>query len=226
MSLAPAMRGLPRQSRAVWMRQNRCMLAARRSRCASACNVGFILARRFTLCAFANFVDVLRLAADEGDRSGRSSAPGRVLSDTHGPDRLELRGRRSSRTSASATRRGSTTSSWSAGWWTRSRTCSPDTVRFLRAAAAAGVPLVGVCTGAFILHRAGLMHGYRCLRQLVPPRRFPGAVRRAEPVSDQIFVVDRDRLTCSGRGELGASRGLIWSSGTSAGAGAQRACTS
>jgi len=31
--------------------------------------VGFLLARRFTLCAFANFVDVLRLAADEGDRS-------------------------------------------------------------------------------------------------------------------------------------------------------------
>ena len=32
-------------------------------------SVGFILAKRFTLCAFANFVDVLRLAADEGDRS-------------------------------------------------------------------------------------------------------------------------------------------------------------
>jgi len=31
--------------------------------------VGFILARRFTLCAFAKFVDVPRLAADEGDRS-------------------------------------------------------------------------------------------------------------------------------------------------------------
>ncbi|MFQ8431050.1 hypothetical protein [Amaricoccus sp. W119] len=31
--------------------------------------VAFILARRFTLCAYANFVDVLRLAADEGDRS-------------------------------------------------------------------------------------------------------------------------------------------------------------
>ena len=29
-------------------------------------SVGFILAKRFTLCAFANFVDVLRLAADEG----------------------------------------------------------------------------------------------------------------------------------------------------------------
>jgi len=39
--------------------------------------VGFILARRFTLCAFANFVDVLRLAADEGTVRVRSSAAGR-----------------------------------------------------------------------------------------------------------------------------------------------------
>ena len=32
-------------------------------------NIAFVLARRFTLSAYANFVDVLRLAADEGDRS-------------------------------------------------------------------------------------------------------------------------------------------------------------
>lgn len=38
--------------------------------------VGFILARRFTLCAFANFVDVLRLAADEGDGSRPIGAGG------------------------------------------------------------------------------------------------------------------------------------------------------
>src|SRR5262245_66053115 len=31
--------------------------------------VGFVLAQSFTLTAFSNFVDVLRLAADEGDRS-------------------------------------------------------------------------------------------------------------------------------------------------------------
>ena len=31
--------------------------------------VGFVLTERFTLSAFAGFVDVLRLAADEGDRS-------------------------------------------------------------------------------------------------------------------------------------------------------------
>ena len=45
-------------------------------------SVGFILAKRFTLCAFANFVDVLRLAADEGDRSRPILCTWTVLSDT------------------------------------------------------------------------------------------------------------------------------------------------
>ena len=47
--------------------------------------VGFILARRFTLNAFANFVDVLRLAADEGDRSRPVRCEWSVLSDTMNP---------------------------------------------------------------------------------------------------------------------------------------------
>ncbi len=48
-------------------------------------NVGFILARRFTLCAFANFVDVLRLSADEGDRSRPILCGWKVLSPTTDP---------------------------------------------------------------------------------------------------------------------------------------------
>lgn len=48
-------------------------------------SVGFILAKRFTLCAFANFVDVLRLAADEGDRSRPILCNWTVLSDTMDP---------------------------------------------------------------------------------------------------------------------------------------------
>lgn len=42
--------------------------------------IGFILARRFTLSAFSTFVDVLRLAADEGDRSRPIHCRWRVLS--------------------------------------------------------------------------------------------------------------------------------------------------
>ena len=71
-------------------------------------------------------------------------------------------------------------------------------MRFLERAAAAGVPLVGVCTGTFILHRAGLMQGYRACVSWFHHDDFLERFDGLEPVSDQIFVVDRDRLTCSG----------------------------
>ena len=58
--------------------------------------------------------------------------------------------------------------------------------------------LIGVCTGSFVFSRIGLMRGAALLRELVPlPRlleEFPGP----QPVADQLYVVDRDRITCSG----------------------------
>ena len=87
-------------------------------------------------------------------------------------------------------------------------TCTPTLLRFLQRAAAARVPLVGVCTGAFILHRAGLMDGLPLLRQLVPPRRFPGAVRRADAGLGPDLRRRPRPADVLRRGELGASRGL------------------
>jgi transcriptional regulator GlxA family with amidase domain len=160
-------------------------------------SVGFILARRFTLCAFANFVDVLRLAADEGDRSRPILCRWRVLSPTGDPvesscgvkvqpeeplgdptrfDYIVVVG----------------------GLLDEAERLHPDTVAFLRRAAAAGVPLAGVCTGAFILHRAGLMTGYRACVSWFHHEDFLTEFEGLTPVSDQIFVVDRDRLSCSG----------------------------
>jgi len=160
-------------------------------------NVGFILARRFTLCALANFVDVLRLAADEGDRSRPILCAWRVLAPTMDPiasscgivvqpeerlgdparfDYLVVVG----------------------GLVDEIDNLHPETVRFLERAAAAGVPLVGVCTGTFALHRAGLMRGYRACVSWFHHEDFLERFDGLRPVSDQIFVVDRDRLTCSG----------------------------
>jgi transcriptional regulator GlxA family with amidase domain len=70
--------------------------------------------------------------------------------------------------------------------------------KFLARAAATGVPLVGICTGAFLLHRAGLMDGYRCCVSWFCHADFLEQFDGLEPISDQIFVVDRDRLTCAG----------------------------
>lgn len=159
--------------------------------------VGFLLARRFTLSAFANFVDMLRLAADEGDRSRPILCSWRVIAEdpapvqsscgvTVGPEeRLGDPGRFDYIVVIG-------------GLIDESGGLPPEEIAFLRRAAAARVPLVGVCTGAFILHDAGLMNGYRCCVSWFHHddflERFDGIV----PVSDRLFVEDRDRLTCSG----------------------------
>ncbi|WP_298282416.1 GlxA family transcriptional regulator [Acidocella sp.] len=71
-------------------------------------------------------------------------------------------------------------------------------IAFLKRAAARGIPLIGLCTGGFILHRAGLMNGYRCCVSWFHHDDFLSQFEGIVPVSDRIFVIDRDRLTCSG----------------------------
>ncbi|MBP7242273.1 GlxA family transcriptional regulator [Amaricoccus sp.] len=161
-------------------------------------NVGFILARRFTLCALGNFVDVLRLAADEGDRSRPILCAWRVLSPT-----MEPIASSSGIVVQPDERPGDDPTRFDylvvvGGLVDEVENLHPDIVRFLERAAAAGVPLVGVCTGAFALHRAGLMQGYRACVSWFHHEDFLERFDGLKPVSDQIFVVDRDRLTCSG----------------------------
>lgn len=162
-----------------------------------ALQIGFILARRFTLSAFSTFADVLRLAGDEGDRSRPIDCAWRVLSasmdaipsscgvlvqpeerpgDPRRFDYLVVVG----------------------GLVDETERLDPALVAFLRRGAEAGVPLVGLCTGAFILHRAGLMQGYRACVSWFHRDDYLERFAGLEPVTDQIFVVDRDRLTCAG----------------------------
>ena len=160
-------------------------------------SVGFILARRFTLCAFANFVDVLRLAADEGDRSRPILCEWMVLSDTMSPVAS------SCGVSVQPNERLGDPRRYNyivviGGLIDEIPNLSPEYTRYLRRAAALAVPLIGVCTGAFILHRAGLMDGYRCCVSWFHHADFLEQFDGLKPVSDQIFIVDRDRLTCSG----------------------------
>ncbi|MDP5307384.1 GlxA family transcriptional regulator [Paracoccus spongiarum] len=159
--------------------------------------VGFLLARRFTLSAFANFVDVLRLAADEGDRSRPIRCSWRVLATSADPVRS------SCGIAVTPDEKPGDPTRFDyivviGGLIDEIERLSPDYAAFLHRAAQAGVPLVGVCTGAFILHRAGLMNGYRCCVSWFHHDDFLEQFDGLNPVSDRIFVVDRDRLTCSG----------------------------
>lgn len=159
--------------------------------------IGFILAERFTLSAFANFVDVLRLAADEGDRSRPILCRWHVLSSTMAPVRASC-GLPLQPDQRLGDPRRFDYVVVVGGLIGAIERVDRQTVAFLREAAAAHVPLVGICTGAFILHRAGLMQGYRCCVSWFHRDDFREEFEGLEPVSDRIFVEDRDRLTCSG----------------------------
>jgi transcriptional regulator GlxA family with amidase domain len=160
-------------------------------------SVGFILAKRFTLCAFANFVDVLRLAADEGDRSRPILCNWTVLSDTM--DSVPS----SSGVSVQPNERLGDPSQFDyivvvGGLVNETPELGPAYSRYLQRAAELGVPLIGVCTGTFFLHQAGLLDGYRCCVSWFHHADFLDQFEGLNPVSDQIFVVDRNRITCSG----------------------------
>jgi transcriptional regulator GlxA family with amidase domain len=72
------------------------------------------------------------------------------------------------------------------------------TARYLREVAAAGVPLIGVCTGSFILCRAGLMKGRRTCVSWYHYQDFLQAFPDHEVVADRLFLADGPRITCAG----------------------------
>ncbi|AGT09896.1 GlxA family transcriptional regulator [Paracoccus aminophilus] len=159
--------------------------------------IGFLLAPRFTLSAFSTFVDVLRLSADDGDGSRPIRCQWTVLSNDLSPIQS------SSGTKIQAEERFGDPSRFDyivvvGGLIDPGTTLGPEAAAFLKQAAAAKVALAGLCTGVFALARCGLMDGYRCCVSWFHHQDFLAEFEKMRPVSDQIFVVDRDRLSCSG----------------------------
>lgn len=159
--------------------------------------VGFVLAHRFTLTAFAGFVDALRLAADDGDRSRQIDCEWVVLGDRNSP------------TVSSC---GAAVQAWGdmveperfdyivvVGGLLHSGQKTPaGTQAFLRAAARANVGLVGLCTGSFVLARAGLLNGFVACVSWFHRQDFEQEFPDLRLITNQLFVVDRNRMTCAG----------------------------
>ncbi len=160
-------------------------------------SVAFLLANRFTLSAFANFVDVLRLAADEADRSRQILCEWSVLS----ADMMPVQS--SCGVKVQPDTRLSKAGDYDylvvvGGLMGDHSALSRETIDFIKSRAASGIPIAGLCTGVFILHEAGLLDGYRCCVSWFHRQDFVDRFETEQPIADQIFVVDRDRLTCSG----------------------------
>ena len=159
--------------------------------------VGIILAEHFTLSAFAVFIDHLRLAADEGDRSRplhvqwsimanrQTSVPascGVLIEPTSGfiePELLDY-------------------VVVVGGILHAGPQVDEATVRYLREVASTNVPLIGICTGSFILCRAGLMKGRRSCVSWYHYQDFLEAFPGHAVVADRLFLADGPRITCAG----------------------------
>src|SRR5262249_51847871 len=75
---------------------------------------------------------------------------------------------------------------------------SSQTYAFLKSAARARVNLVGLCTGSFVLARAGLLDRYVACVSWFHRDDFINEFPELKVISNQMYVVDRDRMTCAG----------------------------
>lgn len=160
-------------------------------------SIGFLLAPRFTLSAFATFVDVLRLAADDGDGSRPIRCRWLVLSSDMAPVQSSCGIRIEPDERLGDPARFDYIVAVG-GLIDGGPGLSPEQGAFLKRAAQTRVPLAGLCTAVFSMARIGLMDGYRCCVSWFHHQDFLSEFEKMRPVSDQIFVVDRDRLSCSG----------------------------
>jgi transcriptional regulator GlxA family with amidase domain len=159
--------------------------------------IGFILANNFTLSAFSLFVDALRLASDEGDLSRQLRCRWPVMAAKQDPVRSScglLVGPTSGLIEPSELDYVVVI-----GGLLHAGPALDATARaYLRAAAAAGTTLIGVCTGSFLLCREGLMAGRRSCVSWFHYQDFKDEFPDQDAEADRLFLVDGDRITCSG----------------------------
>ncbi|TFE36532.1 GlxA family transcriptional regulator [Paraburkholderia dipogonis] len=161
---------------------------------------GIVLLPNFTLTAFSGFVDLLRLASDEGDMSRPVRCSWTIVGESLVPVRASC---------------GIQVAPWTTfeearafdyvvvvgGLLHSGPSASKAMLQFIRDAAKTSATLVGICTGVFALMRAEVMDGYRiCVSWFHYwdfVERFP-AVDERNLVADRLFIIDRRRITCSG----------------------------
>jgi transcriptional regulator GlxA family with amidase domain len=159
--------------------------------------VGIILADNFTLSAFALFIDHLRLAADEGDRSRPLNVQWSIMASKPDPLRASC-GVLTTPTSHFLDPRDLDYIAVVGGVLHAGRQIDDATERYLKTAAAAGIKLIGMCTGSFILCRIGLMKGRRICVSWYHYQDFIDEFPDHEVVADRLFVASDDRITCAG----------------------------
>lgn len=160
-------------------------------------SVGILPLENFTLTPFAALIDMLRLAADEGDGSrqiriswtvigaslepvrsscGVAIRPWEVLGKPEKFDYLVICG----------------------GLLRRDRRLDADLEEYIREAAHRDVRLIGLCTGVFLLAQAGVVDGRTVCVSWYHLQEFEDGFPDVAADATKLFVVDGPILTCAG----------------------------
>lgn len=159
--------------------------------------VGFVLARQFTMSAFALFVDTLRLASDVEDKSGRRLCDWDVLS----PNTHLIRSSCGVQVVPTAGLGNPERFDYIVvigGLLDVEEQLPYESVGFLRHAIQKGVRLIGACTGSFVLANAGLLDGKTACVSWLHHSEFKARFPVIRLTSQRLFVEDGKITTCAG----------------------------
>ena len=165
---------------------------------ASPLRVGIILAEHFTLSAFAVFIDHLRLAADEGDRSRPMHVQWSIMSGRREPVRASC-GVTLQPTSGLLPPASLDYVVVVGGILHAGPQIDEATTRYLREVGAdADSAHRNLQPAASFLCRSGLMEGRRSCVNWYHYQDFREAFPGHDVVADRLFVADGPRITCAG----------------------------
>jgi transcriptional regulator GlxA family with amidase domain len=159
-------------------------------------SVAFVLVPNFTLLAFSAFVDTLRLAADDDDRSRPIQCDWTVLS----PDMRPIRS--SSGVEVRPTSELQEPKRFDyivvVGGVLGGPPLARAVVQFLQQAARDGVALAGICTGSFVLAELGLLDHRRCCVSWFHIAEFQQRFAQVHASAEELYIIEGDRLTSAG----------------------------
>jgi transcriptional regulator GlxA family with amidase domain len=159
--------------------------------------VAFLLLPDFTLSTFTGFVDALRLAADEADRSRQRYCRWTII----GPDRTAVRSSCGIEITPWELMGNSDEFHYTivvGGLLSGHSRIDKRILDYLRKADQRGGALIGLCTGSFALARAGLMRHHRSCVHWFHLREFRQEFPNHRVAADRVYIVDGRRITCSG----------------------------
>ncbi|BCH07506.1 AraC family transcriptional regulator [Mesorhizobium sp. 131-3-5] len=158
---------------------------------------GFLLARNFTLSPMSLFIDTLRLAGDDGDRSRRGRFDWQIIGERGLPIRS------SCGVELLPTKQITDPQDYDnivvvGGLLNGTQYLSGEKEAFVRRASQRDVPLTALCTGSFVLAHYGLLDNYRACVSWFHIKEFRHAFPHVRAHADTLFSIDGNRATCAG----------------------------